>query len=59
MWYEKLDNDEKRMVAILAGMLRLPELNKYQSLHHFLNDVYSRLIEARSLNRQALKYLGE
>lgn len=58
MWYEKLNSDEKRIIAMLAGKLDLPEFNQYQNLHHFLKDVYSRIVESNSLIKQALKALG-
>lgn len=58
MWHENLNPEERKIILMLAGKLNLPELNKYQSMAHFLNDVYSRVCEASSLCRQLAINLG-
>lgn len=58
MWYEELGREEQRIISMLAGKLDLPSFSQYQSMAHFLNDVYSRICEAKSLTIQINKLLG-
>jgi len=58
MWHENLSSEERRLFLMLSGKLNLQELDKYQSMAHFINDVYSRVCEASSLCRQLARNLG-
>ena len=58
MWIDGLEKEERKMLNMIAGALSLPELDEYASKAHFLTDVYSRVLEARSLARQLNKLLG-
>jgi len=59
MWYEQISDTDRAILNKLAGTLNLPSLCKYDSNAHFLNDVYSRIVEAHSLARQINRVLGD
>lgn len=59
MWIDELKPEVRSALNMIAGGLNLPELKEYVSEAAFLANVYSRIVEAKSLARQAAKVLGE
>ena len=57
-WADKLDQDERNILNMLAGKLNLPLLSDYENKVHFLHDVYSRLVESSGLIRQLANALN-
>jgi len=51
-WVNELEQDERKILNMLAGNLDLPYLIEYRNKVHFLHDVYSRIAESGSLARQ-------
>jgi len=47
-WISELYQDERKILIMLAVSLKLPAIAEYESEVHFLNDVYSRILEARN-----------
>lgn len=58
MWVDDLEQNERKVLNMLAGNLNLPELSEYSSKVHFLYDVYSRIRNAGSVASQLNKLLN-
>lgn len=55
---ENISEKDKAMYNRILGKLNLPDISEYQEINHILHEVYVRIIEISSLNRQISKLLG-
>lgn len=58
MWYENLSEEERTVILMIIGKLNLNDFDKYQSMTHFLHDVYSRICTASALSERLAMNLG-
>ncbi len=56
-WHEELTPKLHQEVFRLSGCLGMQDVSEYQTFAHFINDVFCRVVECKSLLRQAVKLI--